>query len=97
MLARMLMMWSALSYSFNKKITPLFTIIGFSLLKLINSIGLALDHVFFPQVRKVKINKPIVIAANPPTATTFLPRFLVEHDFCTGMRLCKMLYPSLPM
>lgn len=97
MLARMLMMWSALSYSFNKKITPLFTIIGFSLLKLINSIGLALDHVFFPQVRKVKINKPIVIVGNPRSGTTFLQRFLVEHDFGTGMRLWKMLYPSLTM
>ncbi|MBN1479502.1 sulfotransferase [candidate division KSB1 bacterium] len=95
MLSRMLLMWKALSYSFNKRISPLFTIIGFSLLRAINSLGLALDYIFFPKVRKVKISEPIVIVGNPRSGTTFLQRFMVDNHFGTGMRLWKMLYPSL--
>ncbi len=95
MLSRMLKMWGAVSYSFNRRITPLFTIIGFLSLRLFNSIGLALDRLLFPKVNKVKIEKPIVIVGNPRSGTTFLQRFLVDHNFGTGMRLWKMLYPSL--
>ena len=95
MLSRMLLMWNAMSYSFNRKVTPLFTILGFLILRGLNSIGLALDYIFFPRVSKTRITRPIVIVGNPRSGTTFLQRFLVEHDFGTGMRLWKMLYPSL--
>lgn len=95
MLSRMFKMWGALSYSFHKRLSPLFTIIGFLGLRWVNSLGLALDHLFFPQVRKVTIRNPIVIVGNPRSGTTFLQRFLVDNDFGTGMRLWKMLYPSL--
>lgn len=91
----MLLMWKALSFSFNKKIAPLFTVLGFSLLRAVNSLGLLLDHLFFPSIRRVKIAQPIVIVGNPRSGTTFLQRFLVDNNFGTGMRLWKMLYPSL--
>ncbi|MBN1560880.1 sulfotransferase [candidate division KSB1 bacterium] len=97
MLYRMLMMWRALSHSFNYKISPLFTIIAFLMLRGLNAVGLALDGIFFPQVRRVKIVKPIVIVGNPRSGTTFLQRFLVEHDFGAGMRLWKMLFPALTL
>jgi hypothetical protein len=93
----MLLMWKALSFSFNKKISPLFTIIGFLFLNIINSVGLALDHIFFPGIRKKNISKPIVIVGNPRSGTTFMQRFLVKNGFGTGMRIWKMLYPSLSL
>ncbi|MBN1466877.1 sulfotransferase [candidate division KSB1 bacterium] len=97
MLSRLLLMWLALSFSFDIKLAPLFTIIGFLLLRAINSIGLALDPVFFPQIRRMKMTRPIVIVGNPRSGTTFLHRFLVEHDLGAGMRLWKMLFPSLTL
>jgi hypothetical protein len=56
-----------------------------------------LDYVFFPSVRKQKISKPIVIVGNPRSGTTFLQRFLCEQNFGVGMKLWKMLYPSLTL
>lgn len=97
MLYRMLLMWNALFFSFNKKISPFFTMIGFIFLNFINSIGFALDHIFFPAIRKVKISKPIVIVGNPRSGTTFMQRFLEENGFGAGMRIWKMLYPSLTL
>lgn len=95
MFSRLILMWKALSFSFNKKISPLATVIGFLLLNLITNIGLALDHIFFPGIRKKKITKPIVIVGNPRSGTTFMQRFLVDNGFGTGTRLWKMLHPSL--
>jgi len=95
MLSRLILMWKALSFSLNKKFSPLVTVIGFLVLNLITSIGLALDHIFFPRIRKKKIIKPIVIVGNPRSGTTFMQRFLVDNGMGTGMRIWKMLYPSL--
>lgn len=95
MLSRLLLMWKALSFSFNKKISPVVTIVGFLFLNLIIRIGLALDHIFFPGIRKKSIIKPVVIVGNPRSGTTFMQRFLVDNGLGTGMRIWKMLYPSL--
>lgn len=93
----MLKMWSALAFSFNKKISPVFTVIGFYLLHITVSIGLFFDKLFFPSLKNKKIEKPIVIVGNPRSGTTFLQRFLVDNGFGTGMRIWKMLYPSLTL
>ncbi len=71
------------------------TCLGISILHLIVSLGMVLDHLFSPSLRKTRIQKPIVIVGNPRTGTTFLHRFLVQNGFGAGMRIWKMLYPSL--
>ena len=97
MLCRMLLMWKSLAYSFNRYLSPVITIIGFLLLNVLNTIGLILDNVLFPSIHKVKISKPIVIVGNPRSGTTFMHRFLVDQGFGAGMRIWKMLYPSLSL
>jgi hypothetical protein len=67
----------------------------FGVLRTIVGIGMALDHVFFPKLRKVRANRPIVLVGNPRTGTTFLQRFLAKEGFGSGMELFLMLYPSL--
>lgn len=71
------------------------TCLGISFLHVVVSIGMFLDPLFFPSLRKAGIQKPIVIVGNPRTGTTFLQRFLVQNGFGAGMRIWKMLYPSL--
>ena len=95
MLSRMSLVYKTLASAFNQRITPVFTGLGILVLHGIVSLGLALDNLFFPSLRKKQIVAPIVIVGNPRSGTTFLQRFLVDNGFGAGMRIWKMLYPSL--
>ncbi len=72
-------------------------ILGILILWFIVSFGLLLDFIFFPKIRKQKIEKPIIIIGNPRSGTTFLQRFLVEQNVGVGTELWKMLFPSLTL
>lgn len=95
MISRMLMAYAAVAKTFHKRISPLFTFFCFFTLRLLVAVGMTLDHLFFPSLGKKKIISPIVIVGNPRSGTTFLQRFLTDHNIGVGMRLWKMLYPSL--
>ncbi|NQT26971.1 sulfotransferase [candidate division KSB1 bacterium] len=97
MLKRMLLVHHVIGSTFHKWISPVFTGIGLFTLHCIVSLGMALDHLFFPSLRKVKIVKPIIVVGNPRSGTTFLQRFLVDNHFGAGMRIWKMIYPSLTL
>jgi hypothetical protein len=94
-LSRMGHVYRVLRRTFGVRIAPLFVAVVFALLRTIVALGMALDHVLFPRLRKVRANRPIVIVGNPRTGTTFLQRFLADEGFGSGMELFLMLYPSL--
>ncbi len=81
--------------TFGKWISPLFTGLLLTLLRGIVSIGLLLDKLIFPSLRKMKITNPVVIVGNPRSGTTFLHRFLVSNNIGTGAQLWQLLYPSI--
>jgi hypothetical protein len=81
--------------AFHKFVSPLLTFLGILALHGIVTLGMILDHVFFPSIRKVRIESPIIVVGNPRSGTTFLQRFLVHNGYGSGMRIWKMLYPSL--
>jgi hypothetical protein len=87
--------YRVLRRTFGIKVVPIFVAIVFTCLRAIIAIGMALDHLFFPKLRKVRANRPIVLVGNPRTGTTFLQRFLADEGFGCGMELFMMLYPSL--
>ncbi len=95
MLSRMIMVFKAVGHTFHKWFALLPMFIGFLLLYVIVSIGMILDYVFFPSLWKKRVKNPVVIVGNPRTGTTFLQRFLVQNGLGSGMRIWKMLYPSL--
>jgi hypothetical protein len=67
----------------------------FALLRGVVWLGMTLDPIFFPRLRRTRAERPIVLVGNPRTGTTFLQRFLVAEGFGAGMNLFLMLYPSL--
>ena len=93
--SRMGRVYRVLRRTFGRPVAPLFVAVVFGLLRTIVAIGMALDHLFFPRLRKVRANRPIVLVGNPRTGTTFLQRFLADEGFGSGMELFLMLYPSL--
>ncbi|MFT4624328.1 MAG: hypothetical protein ACI8PZ_002987 [Myxococcota bacterium] len=76
-------------------VLPLFAGFIFTNIRIIVWLGMALDHLFFPKLKTVKANRPIVLVGNPRTGTTFLQRFLSDQGFGQGMQLFLSLYPSL--
>ena len=76
-------------------VIPLFIAVVFCCLRVFVWFNMALDHVFFPRLRRTRANRPIVLVGNPRTGTTFLQRFLTDEGFGSGMELFLMLYPSL--
>ncbi|MEO8211837.1 MAG: sulfotransferase [Myxococcales bacterium] len=92
---RMIRIYGVLRRTFGVKVAPLFVAIVFGFLRTVVAIGMTLDHVFFPRLRRTRANRPIVLVGNPRTGTTFLQRFLADEGFGSGMELFLMLYPSL--
>ena len=58
-------------------------------------VGLALDPLLFPALRRARLGPPVVIVGNPRSGTTFLQRFLVEQGVGCGREVWQMVYPSL--
>jgi omega-hydroxy-beta-dihydromenaquinone-9 sulfotransferase len=97
MLSRMGRVYRILRRAHGVYVIPLFLAVVFGILRTLVALAMAVDHVFFPRLRRVKANRPIVLVGNPRTGTTFLQRFLSDEGFGSGMELFLMLYPSLTL
>ena len=95
MLSRMARTYRILRRTHHVYVLPLLVALVFSGLRLLVGLAMSLDHVFFPSLRRTRVQRPIVIVGNPRTGTTFLQRFLADEGFGAGMELFLMLYPSL--
>jgi hypothetical protein len=94
-LSRMARIYGVLRRPHRVYVVPLFLALLFGLLRTAVAFWMALDHVFFPRLKRTRANRPIVLVGNPRTGTTFLQRFLSDEGFGSGMELFLMLYPSL--
>lgn len=94
-LSRLGMARRIMSRVFGVRILPLFAGVLWGALRLVNTIGMKLDPLFFPRLNKTEVRKPIVLVGNPRTGTTFLQRFLSDKGYGAGMAVYQMLYPSL--
>jgi len=97
MLGRMLLTWRTIGRTFGAWIAPLFTGLVVIWLRLNVAVGMALDPLFFPSLRRTRLDRPIVIVGNPRTGTTFLHRFLDKQGVAVGCQLWEMLVPSLTL
>jgi omega-hydroxy-beta-dihydromenaquinone-9 sulfotransferase len=94
-ISRMFLAWRVIGKTFGRWIPPLF--VGAYLLNLwwVNTVGLALDGLFFPALGRTKVRAPIVIVGNPRTGTTFLQRFLTDNNIGDGIQVWRMIFSSL--
>jgi hypothetical protein len=97
MFKNMLKAYIAISTTFGKPISPIFTFMGIIFLRIVVSAGMHLDYLFFPSLNKQKIVNPIIVVGNPRSGTTFLQRFLVNRNIGVGLKLWKMIFPSLTL
>ncbi len=66
-------------------------------LRLIISVFMFLDYIFFPSLINKKINNPIVIVGNPRSGTTFLHRYLIKNKIGAGSQLWQLIYTSITL
>lgn len=83
--------WS--TFGFNKEFLRFLFIMPVRLL--FNSITLFLDNIFFPEYRKVKIEKPIIIISHPRSGSTFLHRLLTQTGEFAVFEFWQILFPAL--
>ena len=84
-----------IGHSFGIWISPIFSGLLISILRLIISLGMFMDKIFYPSIKTRRITNPIVIVGNPRSGTTFLHRFLVKNKIGAGAQLWQLLYPSV--
>jgi len=93
----MLLAYKTVGETFGLWIRPIFTGWMFLNLRIWVAIGMWLDPLFFPKLKRTEVKSPIVVVGNPRTGTTFLQRFLVDHELGAGTRLWHELVPSLSL
>ena len=84
-----------IGHSFGIWISPIFSGLLISILRLIISLGMFMDKIVYPSIRTRRITNPIVIVGNPRSGTTFLHHFLVKNKIGAGAQLWQLLYPSV--
>jgi len=65
------------------------------LLGLVAMLLFALDNVFFPRFRQVKIEKPIFIIGHPRSGTTFLHRLFAQTGEFAVFKFWELMVPSI--
>jgi hypothetical protein len=95
LLGRMSAAYSVVRRTFGVRILPLFAGWMWANLRIVVAIGMALDPLFFPRLRRQQVKAPIILVGNPRTGTTFLQRFLCDERYGAGMEVYRMLYSSL--
>lgn len=64
-------------------------------MKLLTGLTLALDHLFFPGFRKVRVERPIFIIGHPRSGTTFLHHLLSQHEEAAPFHTWHLFFPAL--
>ena len=97
LLSRQLAAYRIIRTVWRRPVFPLIVGVLFHSLRLLASVTLALDPLLFPRLRTTQVRRPIVLVGNPRTGTTFLQRWLSDHQVGAGMELWRMVYPSLTL
>ncbi len=92
---RYLRLYRSICRTFGFRLRPIGTFLLLQLHRLINGVTRGLDHIFFPSIRKKKLDRPIFILGNPRSGTTFVHRFLLHSERLCAFQLWEMLFPAV--
>lgn len=91
----MFLTWRAVGRTFGRWGAPLVLATVMLLNRTLGSVGTALDPLFFPDLRRARVRRPIILVGNPRTGTTLLHRFLTDHGVGHGLQVWRMIHVSL--
>jgi omega-hydroxy-beta-dihydromenaquinone-9 sulfotransferase len=80
---------------FGQRVAPWLRMLALANLRAFVSLTWSLDSLVFGGFKRQTIDRPIFIIGNPRSGTTFLHRFMAEHEQLVGARLYELLIPSL--
>jgi len=86
-----------LGKNFGTWISGIFLGIFLIILRIIISLFMLLDYIFFPSLINKKIDNPIIIVGNPRSGTTFLHRYLIKNKIGAGSQLWQLIYTSITL
>lgn len=87
--------WAVLGRTFGAWLVPALALVWLGFVRLISSVGMPLDLLFWPELRRRRAHDPVVIVGNPRSGTTFLHRFLGAHGVGATTPLIRLIFPSL--
>ncbi len=90
-----LRLYGTILRTFGFRLRPLVTFFMKCLHSLFSRTSRGADHLFFPAIRKARIDRPIFILGNPRSGTTFMHRFLLRTGTPCAFELWEMLFPAI--
>jgi hypothetical protein len=90
-----LRLYGTILRTFGFRLRPLVTFVLMGFHRLFSGTTRGLDHLFFPAIRRRRVERPVFVLGNPRSGTTFMHRFLLESGELCGLELWEMLFPAV--
>lgn len=93
--ARLVRALAILKETYGLRLRPVIAIVVLVLLRLLALVTRPVDHLLFAALRRVEIERPVVLVGAPRTGSTFLHRFLCDQGIGAGLPLYRMVLGSI--
>jgi hypothetical protein len=97
LLGRFFLVWGILRRTFGFTLRPAAGLALLCVYHVVVRVGMALDRVLFPGLRRRRLDRPIFVVGAPRSGTTFVHRFLCDAGIGCGHQVWHILLPSLTL
>lgn len=86
------------NFSLRRALSVVVMLSAIAAISVVVHVARALDHVLFPGFRRVDVDEPIFVIANPRSGTTFMHRLMcLDEERFTFFRLWQTILPSVTL
>lgn len=89
--------WRVVGRTFGRWVAPGLALCWLGFLRVVGAVGMGLDLLIWPSLRRGRATAPVVIVGNPRSGTTFLHRFLDQAGVGGATPLIRLIVPSLAL